>query len=38
METDIVDRELSQRWIEELKEISSMMQGLIRSVNKKRNT
>ncbi|MDZ7681615.1 MAG: four helix bundle protein [Fodinibius sp.] len=38
METGIVDKELGKRLIEELKELSSMMQGLIKSLDKKLNT
>ncbi len=33
METNIVDKELSNRLIAELKELSSMLQGLIKSVD-----
>jgi hypothetical protein len=38
METGIVEREISNRMIKELKELSSMLQGLIKSMDKKLNT
>jgi len=38
METEIVESELSSRMIKELKELSSMLQGLINSMDRKLNT
>ena len=38
METKIIEKELSNKLIEELKELSSMLQGLIKSIDKKLNT
>ncbi|GAA5520579.1 four helix bundle protein [Aliifodinibius salicampi] len=38
METQLVDKEVCQKMIDELKELSSMLQGLIKSIYKKLNT
>ncbi|WP_138430284.1 four helix bundle protein [Fodinibius saliphilus] len=38
METKLIDKELSKEMIKELKELSSMMQGLISSLDEKLNT
>ncbi|MFH5884869.1 four helix bundle protein [Halalkalibaculum sp. DA3122] len=38
METNLIERELAKRIINELKELSSMLQGLIKSLDKKLNT
>lgn len=38
METELIDKELSQKMIKELKELSSMLQGLIASMEEKLNT
>lgn len=38
METQIIEKELSNKLIEELKELSSMLQGLIKSIDKNLNT
>lgn len=38
METSLVETELAQKMIEELKELSSMLQGLIKSLDKELKT
>ena len=38
METQLIDKELSQEMVKELKELSSMLQGLIKSLDEKLNT
>jgi len=38
METALVEKEMAQKMIKELKEVSSMLQGLIKSLDKKLNT
>lgn len=38
IETEMIEKELCQRLIKELKELSSMLQGLIKSLDKKLNT
>ena len=38
METELIDRGLSKKMIKELKELSSMLQGLIKSLDEKLNT
>jgi len=38
METKLIEENISKQMIEELKELSSMLQGLIKSLDKKLNT
>lgn len=38
METTLVEKDMAQEMINELKELSSMLQGLIKSLDKKLNT